>query len=240
MPLVSVLGNLGAGKTLFCVMVNYYSELPVVSNFRLAYDDRECEVFDLNTFLRAEYENCNIILDEAYNYLESRISQSELNRIMSYILFQSRKKNVTIYLTAQLFSTIDKRYRELSELLVIATKTPRKYVYYLCDHDRVKKMYVGLDKAKEFYNYYDTNEVIFEHDERLEFRLKDSDAKFTDINGIVESVREHYNAMKIKRITKDMVKLYFTLNGLPNFLVSDTYTLLSLGNKKSKAGIDDS
>lgn len=237
MPLATILGNLGSGKTLFTVIIASDSKLPVVSNFKLNLPNVECLPFELNKFLKAEYSDCIIILDEAYTYLESRISQSELNRIMSYILFQSRKKNVTIYLTAQLFSTIDKRYRELSEFLVIAYRKNldfADFVYYVYSKTKKRKIVIPFTKAVDFFKYYDTNEVVFERDEKLDFRLKDGKEKSNDIDEIAILVKEHYAKIGIEKITKDMVKLYFTITELPEFLVGSVYTKLSIENKKSK------
>ncbi|MFW9949622.1 MAG: AAA family ATPase [Candidatus Thorarchaeota archaeon] len=238
--LVAILGNLGSGKTLLSVINAYYSNLPIVSNFFIDFSNREIESFDLDRFLRADYQNCIILLDEAYNYLESRISGSELNRVMSYILFQFRKKNVTMYFTAQLFSTIDRRYRELCDMIIVAkSRDPTKkenFSYTITNFLITKKFVLDYEKASEFFTMYDTKEVILNHNPKLEFNLKSDTDKMSEITMIAEEVNQFYE--KKNTLTRNMVKLYFTTHKLPSFLITEVYTQAKLlrDEKKEQKG----
>ena len=243
--LITVLGNLGSGKTLFLVMNAYFSpKLDIVSNFKLKFENRPYIPFDLKKFLRCEYDNCIILLDEAYNYIESRISTNEINRIMSYMLFQSRKKNVTIYITAQLFSTIDRRYRELSDMIVTAENTS-DFNYTINFGAKTKRFSISKENAKQFFDMYDTNEVIKLVDKKTTFDLKKGSDKMSEIELYALEIIEYYKSEEIENVTRNLVDLYFTSKDYPKFLEKDTFTMIKLikdrksSKKKSKKGKKD-
>lgn len=232
--LTIVLGNVGTGKTLFLVMLAKLSKIKVVSNFNLKF----CYVkFDLEKFLKAEYDNCLILLDEAYAYLESRVSASELNRLMSYMLFQSRKKSLDLVLSAQLVSSLDKRFRRLANTLIICgVKTNVEFQYRITsrDYNRTITKILPYENAKRFFNEYDTNEIIRPENAEVEnfFRKKLSGKdKMSQITIISDEIIEKYPDI---RITKSLVGLYFTANDLPKFLEKDTYTFIKLTQKKAE------
>lgn len=233
--LTTILGNLGSGKTLLMVILAYYADKPIVANFNIQFDDKEVEEFNLNRFLQADYENCVILLDEAYTYLESRISGSELNRIMSYILFQSRKKNVELYITAQLLSSLDKRYRELSDLFIIANPNEANFRYFMVFDNKEFQFALNKQKVTPFFSCYNTNEVIFTKNEKLLFDTKDSDDKLDEIEKHAKTIEDYYHKKKINTITKDMVDLYIrTDKTIPEFLSKNIYTVIRLNAKEKK------
>jgi len=233
-----VLGNVGTGKTLFLTMIGKHSQLKIVSNYTLnyKYDD-----FDVDKFIKAEYDNCSIFLDEAYTYLESRVSLSELNRLMSYILFQSRKKSLNIYLTAQLLSTIDKRFRQMANIIITCNNNERmqRYEYTIFYRDIQKTIKINLDyqKAEQYYNLYDTNQVIQPPNTNNYFvkKLNGKD-RMDQIKQICEDLKEEYQN---KRITKGFVDLFILENDLPSFLAQNVFSYLQLHKKitrKKKSG----
>lgn len=233
--LITILGNLGSGKTLFMVINAFFSSnLPIVSNFKLNFGNKkEIEPFDLKKFIRAEYENCIILLDEAYNYLESRISSNELNRIMSYILFQSRKKNVTLYITAQLYSSIDKRFRQLTDMLIIANKTNR-FNYTITDFNSTKSFSITFEKAAQFYQMYNTNEIIQIQNKKIIFNNLTSENKMSEIQFLADEIIEFYKKDEITNITSNLVDLYCMSYEIPKFMVKPTFTAIKLKLDKIK------
>ena len=98
--LVSVLGDIRVGKTLFTSILAKYSYGKVYANYKLDipqyYKLEPTDLFKLPN-------NCEVFIDEAYTWLEARTSGADLNKCSSYILFQSGKRTINIYLTAQLF-----------------------------------------------------------------------------------------------------------------------------------------
>lgn len=233
--LITILGNLGSGKTLFMVVISYFSQKPIVSNFEVKFSNRIIEKFNLNKFVQAKYENCIILLDEAYTYLESRVSANELNRIMSYILFQSRKKNVELYLTTQLLSTIDKRYRELSDVFIVAQRDQNEnFCYYITDKQKTVKLCLDYMKMLPFFELYDTNQIILTNNQKILFDTKDESQKDEEIEKQADIIEEFYNNEGLTNITKSMVQLYAMKKGLPNFLVESIFATLKIRKKKKE------
>lgn len=223
--LTVISGNLGTGKTLFLTMIGYYSDKAVVSNFKTNFPNKKSIEFDVNKFMRCEYENCIILMDEAYIYLESRLSGSEKNKLMSYILFQSRKKTVDLYLTVQLRSTIDKRYRELTDVYMLADLTDLTYNYLI--KTRGNK-YFGLIKLLKrkvipLYAMYDTNEVILPDENALLNQTLSGKEKMNETTIIGDKIMEEFPKTQL---TRDFVDLYFLKNELPKFLKGYTYTYI--------------
>lgn len=230
--LITVLGNLGSGKTLFLVINSYYSKLPIVSNFKLYFENRIIESFDLNKFLRCEYSDCIILLDEAYNYLESRISISERNRIMSYFLFQSRKKNVIMFLTAQLFSSLDKRYRELSDIVIIAENSEISFNYRIYSGSNCNEIAISKQYTKFFYTMYNTNEVIENNDEKMKYELKEGKEKMVNVEELTNEVMDFYQSEGLEKITKDMIEIYLEANDIENFYAKRIFTMMKIRKMK--------
>lgn len=232
--LITIVGNLGSGKTLLAVILGYYSKKKVVSNFSIHFKHKKVERFDLATFLQAKYESCTILLDEAYTYLESRVSGNQLNRIMSYILFQSRKKNVELYITAQLLSSIDLRYRELSELYVVAYRNGIDFKYYFVGKGYCYERDFEFDKVIPFLGMYDTNEVILTKDKKMLFEIQSSDEKVEELKEYARVIEKHYSEKNINKITKNLVSLYATSYNMPKFLINDVYTIIRMNAIKKK------
>lgn len=234
--LVTIAGGLGSGKTLLATVIAYYSKLDVYSNYQISFTHKKAQPFDLGKFIRAEYENCLIILDEAYTYLESRVSGSETNRIMSYILFQSRKKNVQLYLTCQLLSSIDRRYRELSDIFIIADRYRLDFHYIIFHPSGNSEIFMNYDKMSNFFQFYNTNEVIGTTNTKLLFDIQDSAGKKEEIENFAHEIKEYYESEGSKRVTKSMINLYITThNHIPSFLSDGIYTQLKLEKEKEES-----
>jgi hypothetical protein len=161
--LIVIEGDPGSGKTLFLTMIAYLTKIEVVSNFTLKMDKRIIP-FDLTDFLNARYESEVVLIDESYILNESRNSQSTINKLSSYILFQSRKKDTLLFLSAQLLISLDIRYRYLTDVLIKAEKTLNgfRYSVFILHKKRLymKHIFISFEKAQQFYAMFDTNETI--------------------------------------------------------------------------------
>ena len=162
--LTTLLGNNGTGKTFLLSYFSTFFNKNVYSNFKL----------DINNYIPLEihdliemdnFQEGNIFLDEAYTWIESRTSGNVMNLLTSYLIFQKRKRNLDIYLTAQLFSSVDKRARELSNIII--TCLPRyndtddfNYTYFDLDINRHFSFTIPYYIAKEYFYIFDTNEII--------------------------------------------------------------------------------
>ncbi len=81
--------------------------------------------FDYEFFVDAMENNTilydtTVVLDEAYLFADARMSQSGFNKLLSYFVLQTRKRDVDLYLTTQQFENIDRRLRQNTDIRVLA------------------------------------------------------------------------------------------------------------------------
>lgn len=62
-----------------------------------------------------DISNASVFVDEAYILANARLSQSKQNRLVNYLVFQSRKVDVDLYFIAQLSRTIDVLIRDSAD-----------------------------------------------------------------------------------------------------------------------------
>lgn len=201
-------GNLGSGKTLLLVVMAKLANLrnvKIVSNFNLV--GIPFEKFSISKFFKAQYNNCIILLDELYNYVDSRRSMSDENLLFSYTLFQSRKKTIEIYTTVQLNSTIDMRFRNLTDFNIIASKIAEGYNYLVYNPkvlDVYNESYLPFQYAEQFYQMYDTNEVISQELNSIKFLSPDE--KKVEIPKLSEQIMKEYRLSEEKKIKEGRAK----------------------------------
>lgn len=214
-------GGLGSGKTLLMVILSQYSKLPIVSNFEIKMDYEE---LDIHKFVKSGYDNCNIFLDEGYVYLDSRLSQKKRNRLMSYVLFQSRKKSVNIFITVQLRGSLDIRYRSLADYIISCQNKGNKFRYTIYrpnDPSYNASAIIPYEKALDYFKLYNTNEVIADFDssfqflsdqEKLEYAKEHADKFLKDWKHTYFS--QHPKATVLKAPTKSAIRIWIVENEL--------------------------
>jgi len=146
-----------------------------------------------------QYDKALILLDEAYTWLESRVSGSRLNRYVSYVLFQSRKRGLDFVLSAQLSITLDIRFRDLCDLFVLANKQQKGFQYLLVTKSlKMRSVLLPYGYAeKKLYDIYDTTEIVkpFEHEDlNVEVSLMTNPNKANMmVNEVVEEIKKRLN-----------------------------------------------
>jgi SpoVK/Ycf46/Vps4 family AAA+-type ATPase len=206
-PFTLIYGNLGSGKTLLLTILAFISKKPVVSNFKLDIG-KSIREFDIRTFMKAEYQDSVVLMDEIYIYLESRLSMSKKNRYASYILFQSRKKNLELYGTVQLARTVDLRYRNLADCFIHAeglTKFGYKYTQYDLKKNSVRTIYLPIENAKQFYKMFNTNEIVMDRKEFESDFFKTEEEKAEYVKKYASEIVGSFSG---RTITKGMVSTY--------------------------------
>jgi len=177
--LMLITGNVREGKTLLAVYLAWVlhnqnislipydllGHLPIYTNFKLSYP--EARFVDVGDLLDLEGIRSGLmVMDEAYAWLESRVSSSSLNRYVSYFIFQSGKRGVDVVATAQLGSSIDLRFYDLAHIIVLARKDVVKsqFVYQFavrCGVSvRVVTKTLSFVSAKLFWDDYDTGAPV--------------------------------------------------------------------------------
>lgn len=229
--LIVVNGNLGSGKSLFLTIYAMMSKRKVVSNFHL---ERNYEKFNIQDFIKAKYEDCVILLDEAYQYIDSRNSMLEINQLFSYILFQSRKKNVELFVCSQLISTIDIRFRSLADCVIYCEKDRDGFMYTIFAPNNPKESFVSIlpyDKAKQFFKYYNTNEIIFES-KPTDLKYISPEEKIEIMEKLSSQVIKEFKKSKNEKFSRSFVHVFCMKQGIDKSVITDlyNYTKVRLGN----------
>ncbi|MFO7677199.1 MAG: hypothetical protein R6V50_02280 [Thermoplasmatota archaeon] len=174
MSLSIIHGDFGSGKTLLATYFATKFDGSVYANYKIEIENyNHLKPIHLNQL----NERSLIIIDEAYTWLESRVSMRELNRYLSYILFQSRKRELDFLLTLQMISTVDIRFREMADYFILAEAVQNGYRYMMVKNTwrNVKPIifYLPENKAKKIYDIYDTFEKINPIDKEMEYNIND-------------------------------------------------------------------
>lgn len=210
MTLTSVIGNQRSGKNTFLSRIglksNKTNRKPIWSNFILELDTyNELEIVDL-LYLEP---NVIVFIDEAYAWLESRRSSSNINKFITNIIFQCAKRRIDMYASAQMYSSVDIRFRDQADYVVecqdrdeyddfvykISMRGVRNTNTYTLSYERANKAYFPL---------FDTYEIINSHNiENLEFELLKTYPE--KLNSKVDSIVK-YIKPKLEKITHDSIK----------------------------------
>lgn len=170
MPIIAVLGRMGQGKTLTATYLCYraYKEgRKVYTNikFNFPYEKLTKEFFTDYAHAGKQINDCIVFIDEAYVYLDSRMSASKRNKTLSYFLLQTRKKNVTLLVTSQFLGQMDVRFRNNIDVIVYpklyknvkgSGRDVCKYLIQYGDGQEKKRMFV----ANAVYGLYNTSEIV--------------------------------------------------------------------------------
>lgn len=173
--LIGLEGGLGSGKTI--MLVRYLKRdsekgHKILTNFGTKnFKTGSLDVQELLVYSKEgiELNNITIGLDELTVFVDCRVSMSKANRIFSYFVLQSRKRNVNIYYTTQDMRMIDKRIVNHTPIVIYCEKLYRNNVevdgyrkYKIYDFRNPRQPVVSrfIMNIKPYYDYYDTNEVI--------------------------------------------------------------------------------
>lgn len=175
---------MGSGKTLYATRyaIRYFCEKGLYdqafANYHIESPNpgRQVTLLDYDAFKSLSgLKNALVIIDEAYLWLDSRMSSSRNNRNVSYLVLQSRKRGFDILYTAQIKSSVDLRLRELSDVWVYCEhiKRAHKFIYTEVMRSafipRMREMDLAEKDAERIYPYFDTREVVinpFERDQK--------------------------------------------------------------------------
>lgn len=170
--LIGAFGGFGSGKTLilasYCCHVANKPNYKVFTNFTVKHKNITIvEPIDLLNINPTDY-NVLLGLDEVYAWLDSRMSQTKVNRFLSWIILQSRKRNMDIFYTAQLGSLVDLRLRDLTDIVIYCMRTslkPKADFVYIMELNlgwsvRRAKFLLPYKKARKFFQYFDTREIV--------------------------------------------------------------------------------
>ena len=211
-----------------------------LKNLKIEYRDKFTKLelknyipLEINDLIKMKFDKGNIFIDEAYTWLESRTSSSTLNRYLSYIIFQSRKRTIDIYTTSQMFSSVDIRFREQSNIIIKCKRIKKGFHYwiYQVGKHNIKTFILPYENAKKYFDIYDTYEIIEPNQKQeLEFKLIEKNPKhlFERVKKISEIIRDKVDNLKI---THDSIKAYLLMNGFNTSYEKYVYLYLKEGLK---------
>lgn len=220
MSQVIIFGDIGTGKTLLAAIMAIHDTRKVLANFEIKIDRWSMlEPQMLNDI----HEPTLVIIDEAYSWLESRMSGNSINRYLSYCLFQSRKRQVDFVLTAQLLSTLDLRFKNMADVYIVAERNRKGFVYTVMYPGRRgrKVLTMSLDTAAKYWDKYDTMELVNPIDDELLYKVTQD--KSTVIPTIDVAVGELVKERPANEWTKGMVADYCMEKMMPNSYVELIY-----------------
>lgn len=222
--LIIIYGDIGSGKTLLATAIAVNEkDRDIYSNYKIKCDrwnNLEPQMlYGINKPTLA-------ILDEAYSYLESRMSGKDINRYLSYILFQSRKRHIDFILTAQLLSTIDLRYKGLADTYIYAERTKNSFNYVaMFPGRRSRRIFtMPFDIAGKYFTLYDTFEKVDPIDDELMYKVTPDKSTFIpELDTIIADMLKMRNDW-----TKGMVDAYCLEKLLPHSYVDLLYNRMRL------------
>lgn len=144
--LYGIIGKKGSGKTLLLVylIVEYLKlnkKLNVFTSFTL--NRMKYNRIDFKKIFEIKMQNAIVGLDEAYLFADCRMSPTKFNRLISYLIYQTRKAKLDVYFTSPSFNDVDVRLRRICDGLLF----PEIWI----DNKKVQNPEaITIDRMKEF------------------------------------------------------------------------------------------
>lgn len=193
--------------------------------------------------MKLPYEEAMLILDEGYEWLDARLSTTKVNMYFSYVLFQSRKRGLDIYVTAQEIRTLDIRFKEMANIIVYCEKyseidNPSNYYYQYTFIVReilrniTSTFIMDKDVCEKIYPLYHTKDII-QSDRMLDM----SEAfVFSNRTKLLNMITVAYNDIKgeINTVTKDAIETALLEHNYPTRLTKFIYTKMKKDRLKNK------
>lgn len=178
-------GGLGSGKTLrmsALALEDYNKGWKVFANYDFKDENgndtleyKKINPLDLiNGLFDDDLDNAVICMTEAYTFLDSRYSGSESSRYITYFILQTRKRRIRFYYDAQLIGSVDNRLRGVTNSIYQCHKLLKDrnkdheeidnilgFVYHVVNDDETEYYEsLGIDDAQQFFNLYNTKDIL--------------------------------------------------------------------------------
>lgn len=172
------IGTVGGGKTLSMVYEAYkyykYRGYTVYANFGLRFPHIKLtkEKFDELIGSPDGLQNAVVLIDECHIWLDSRSSMRKKNKMITYFILQTRKRNVRLLATTQHLHQVDKRLRDTVDILVfcknvsnntsLVSKEGQTWIQqeYLFQWKEMQRPMKHLLYGNPVFPLFDTTEVV--------------------------------------------------------------------------------
>jgi len=225
--LTIILGPTGAGKTLLATVLAMNDEREVYANYHINHPHFHALE---PQHLVAINSPALIIIDEAYAWLESRRSTMDLNLFLGYVMFQKRKRQIEFVLTAQLAGSIDSRFRDMADRIIIAEKTHQGFKYTIIRPGIAgsKVWKLSTEAASKYYGAYDTMEKVDPIDSDMIVNVMPDQSKLIpELDTIIQDMT---TKIPLDRWSLAMVEAYCLEHNHPR-----QYAKMLYGRMKAKA-----
>ena len=170
MTIIAITGSMGSGKTLLMsIMAWEYFNNPkikanVYANYKLNFRHKPLMMQDI-VDCDFDFNNSFLAVDEIHLFMDSRTSGTKKNRIISYFITQSRKRNIIFCYTTQDSHQIDKRLRSNTDYFIkcenLSPKNVKEDVFIrFTVNDMEGHHPIFIFKGDPFFKLYDTHQVI--------------------------------------------------------------------------------
>ena len=178
--LVAILGDIGAGKTALMTHLlrkDYMNGHNIIATYKLYFPKyKGCpEIHDSKDYDKVHVafkedlpfmNNATVGFDELQMGADARLGVKGLNRRLSYIAMQARKRDLDIIFTAQRNMHFDIRFRDLVSKIILVEQVHHDPVTIKCVFidpktvEKISSIYFYPDQ--ELFDSYDTKEIIKE------------------------------------------------------------------------------
>jgi len=164
--IIAITGSMGSGKTLLAsaLAYKYFSQgSNIYANYGLKFKHSPLMMSDISDF-SFDFSNALLVIDEIHLFMDSRQSATKTNRIISYFITQSRKRNLVLVYTTQQSNQVDKRLRNNTDYFIKCenlTPGAKKDMYIkwtITDMENNSKKFVLI--ADPYFDIYDTHQII--------------------------------------------------------------------------------
>jgi DNA replication protein DnaC len=162
--IIGFTGAMGSGKTLsmtYYAYKYYKSGSTIFANYGLLFPHKDIDYEKIKA-LDVEFQNSVLCLDEIHVFIDSRSSMSKVNKVVSYLITQSRKRNIILMYSTQHIGQVDLRLRSNTDYFISCKQIEQHRKLYIVQSlvtwsGAHNKMY--LDASKVF-KLYDTHEIV--------------------------------------------------------------------------------
>lgn len=168
--IIAFIGNMGSGKTLSMVRhayKKYRKGFTIYSNIKLNFPYKEYDLQMIMDYAQngKTFYKAIFLLDEAHIFLDSRMSASKRNRILTYFILQTRKADIELCYTTQNFMQVDIRLRNQTDDIIECYKKPYKDKLMILNRHNIIRMegilqHIYFFEANNIYPLYNTLEIV--------------------------------------------------------------------------------
>lgn len=164
--IIGFVGPRGSGKSASMVLEAYrwYQKgYTVFSNIDLSFEHQPYTAKMIENFAsdKNPLSRAVVLIDEAHVLLDSRSSVTKRNKIISYFILQTRKRDVHVLYTTQSFHQIEKRLRDQSDMLISCKfNASSTMVQQTITDTATFKVIKRVIDISPVFKLYDTNAIV--------------------------------------------------------------------------------